>query len=222
MSRRIRGFTLVELLVVIAIIALLAAILFPVFARARENARRASCQNNLKQIMLGVAQYVQDYDERLPMQYMESGVVAEGWQAVTFPYIKSGQLYQCPSVSKTPYANATTHPTLGIRYNQIGYGWNAFGVTASPAGFFGLGNYIMAGATTGEPPVHITKVSEPSRTIAVGDINIGYVWNHYYIRRDSEMSRAHFDGANYAFVDGHVKWFQRDSLYGQTRFFDRS
>lgn len=63
-----RGFTLIELLVVIAIIALLAAILFPVFARARENARRASCQSNLKQIGLSVVQYTQDYDETFPLQ----------------------------------------------------------------------------------------------------------------------------------------------------------
>src|SRR5690606_6779733 len=65
-----RGFTLIELLVVIAIIAILAAILFPVFARARENARRASCQSNLKQIGLGLMQYTQDYDERLPAGFL--------------------------------------------------------------------------------------------------------------------------------------------------------
>ena len=72
-SRLAKGFTLIELLVVIAIIALLAAILFPVFARARENARKSSCSNNLKQIGVAVMQYVQDYDETFPHQHWFSG-----------------------------------------------------------------------------------------------------------------------------------------------------
>ncbi len=68
-----KAFTLIELLVVIAIIAILAAILFPVFARARENARRSSCESNVKQIMLGVLQYAQDYDEKYPTAYIGPG-----------------------------------------------------------------------------------------------------------------------------------------------------
>ena len=68
-TRKKFGFTLIELLVVFAIIAILAAILFPVFARARENARRASCQSNLKQIGLGIMQYTQDYDEKMPRMF---------------------------------------------------------------------------------------------------------------------------------------------------------
>ena len=90
-----RGFTLIELLVVIAIIALLAAILFPVFARARENARKSSCLNNMKQIGIGLMQYTQDFDEMLPGRYMST----EGWswRRVTLPYVKSIQLYGCPS-----------------------------------------------------------------------------------------------------------------------------
>src|SRR5437763_7255396 len=75
-SRRSQGFTLIELLVVIAIIAILAAILFPVFGRARENARRSSCQSNLKQIGLGLAQYTQDYDENYPISEDATGAGA--------------------------------------------------------------------------------------------------------------------------------------------------
>src|SRR5437763_14432141 len=80
------GFTLIELLVVIAIIAILAAILFPVFARARENARRASCQSNQKQLGLGFLQYAQDYDERLPFH--------QNWAPQIYPYVKSTQIYK--------------------------------------------------------------------------------------------------------------------------------
>src|SRR5687767_13552480 len=120
-----RGFTLIELLVVIAIIAILAAILFPVFARARENARRASCQSNLKQIALGMIQYTQDYDERLPLMFymrnmtylpagdpgqlpnpmtydsnVTGGNFVTSWVDEIQPYVKSQQIFACPSDSK--------------------------------------------------------------------------------------------------------------------------
>lgn len=89
------GFTLIELLVVIAIVATLAAILFPVFARARENARRASCASNLKQIGLGIMQYTQDYDERMPQRRMTN---QDDWyRSLIFPYVKSTGLFRCPS-----------------------------------------------------------------------------------------------------------------------------
>ena len=102
-----RGFTLIELLVVIAIIAILAAILFPVFARARENARRAACQSNLKQIGLGMMQYPQDYDERLPMAINHTCIDLPGCNTVSgpasygnnliYPYVKSVGVFTCPS-----------------------------------------------------------------------------------------------------------------------------
>ena len=112
-----RGFTLIELLVVIAIIALLAAILFPVFARARENARKSSCQNNEKQIMIGFAQYTQDYDETMfAMGWGGAGTVAY-WDLLQ-PYIKSRQVFACPSYTSTLGYNypAATAPTKGYNY----------------------------------------------------------------------------------------------------------
>ena len=101
-----KAFTLIELLVVIAIIAILAAILFPAFARARENARRASCMSNMKQIGLGIMQYTADYDETYPQAYWykaDLGTTSNStlgywhWSASTLPYVKSEQLYVCPS-----------------------------------------------------------------------------------------------------------------------------
>lgn len=102
------GFTLIELLVVIAIIAILAAILFPVFAKAREKARQTSCASNLKQIALSILQYSQDYDERYPLSYPVTGV--EGtrasacggnpsywWMDALEPYVKNEQIFHCPS-----------------------------------------------------------------------------------------------------------------------------
>ncbi len=91
------GFTLIELLVVIAIIAILAAILFPVFGRARENARRSSCQSNLKQIGLGMMQYTQDHDERFPFARPIDRANTVNWGKAIFPYVKSTQLFACPS-----------------------------------------------------------------------------------------------------------------------------
>jgi prepilin-type N-terminal cleavage/methylation domain-containing protein/prepilin-type processing-associated H-X9-DG protein len=103
------GFTLIELLVVIAIIAILASILFPVFARARENARRSSCQSNMKQIGLGIMQYTQDYDEKFPSGLVIGGYDSWkgiGWAGQSYPYIKSAQIFKCPSDSTNAVAPA--------------------------------------------------------------------------------------------------------------------
>jgi prepilin-type N-terminal cleavage/methylation domain-containing protein/prepilin-type processing-associated H-X9-DG protein len=125
------GFTLIELLVVIAIIAILAAILFPVFAKAREKARQSSCLSNVKQINLAILQYAQDYDEQFFAYRMDSGGVYY-WDVVTAPYMKSTQILKCPSSSGV----ATRH-----------YGWNysyldlkSLGYVTNPSETFTVGD----------------------------------------------------------------------------------
>lgn len=105
-SSRITGrkaFTLIELLVVIAIIALLASILFPVFGRARENARRSSCQSNLKQIGLGFEQYKDDYDQIYPGSYVSASGKSYNWPTFIQPYVKNEQIFVCPSVNEKAF-----------------------------------------------------------------------------------------------------------------------
>lgn len=172
---RHRGFTLIELLVVIAIIAILASILFPVFARARENARRSSCQSNMKQIGLGLLQYFQDYDDTAPM-------CAEGatgyhnvdnfmWMDAIYPYVKSTQLFTCPSETRTNAAgtfdyagNIANTVTNNKKYGS--YVANAF-YFDTPAGSVGLPPF---GTYTGDPaatPPKISKFESPSTTMWV-------------------------------------------------------
>ena len=158
------GFTLIELLVVIAIIAILAAILFPAFARARENARKASCQSNLKQIGLGLLQYNQDYDETFP-NMVSNGGSYYGWVQLVQPYIKSYQLFQCPSeptsgstIISQPYANAY-YPDKGTSLNEADHTDYAYnGLAGDPPGF-------------GLTGAKISQMQQPSTGILVNDQN---------------------------------------------------
>jgi prepilin-type N-terminal cleavage/methylation domain-containing protein len=126
-----QGFTLIELLVVIAIIAILAAILFPVFAQAREKARQTSCISNNKQVGLAIIQYVQDYDENFPsgwypaesagIDYAVGTPVGMGWANESYPYMKNAQVYKCPDDITQPVPAGNGH---GAQY-PVSYIFNA-------------------------------------------------------------------------------------------------
>jgi prepilin-type N-terminal cleavage/methylation domain-containing protein/prepilin-type processing-associated H-X9-DG protein len=187
-AARNRAFTLIELLVVISIIAILAAILFPVFARARENARRSSCASNLKQIGLGIMQYTQDYDELLPQRNNAASTIT--WRTFIFPYVKSVQLYQCPSnpfnQSNTNRDNDPAVPGIKVSYSA---NRNALFDTAR----------------------HLAAIVQPSELIMAADNLEGtaeIVMNRGAAQIAAKTAGpfgSHLSTANYLFSDGHVK-----------------
>lgn len=156
-----RTFTLIELLVVIAIIAILAAILFPVFAQAREKARAASCLSNQKQIATGLLMYTQDYDEMLLMGMWggsASGTLCS-WPAMIQPYIKSTQVFQCPSAPRTAGITAGTIAAA----NGCGIG-TGFVVTYAYNYYLG-GNNSATGVATSSLPA----MAKPAETVLIVD-----------------------------------------------------
>lgn len=208
-GKRSRGFTLIELLVVIAIIAILAAILFPVFARAREKARQASCASNEKQIGLGLLMYAQDYDER----FMNVRQGPGGWNALIQPYVKNWQVFVCPSFSQ--YVR-TCGPVTGHGNSaNSGPPWN--GVYEGGYMLCGWERCCWPGPKLGEfqVPAQIYLVVEGNCMGAYWGafVTDGAPWHHHDYR--------HNEGLNVCFVDGHVKWTKKtearyDTLDGAT------
>jgi len=211
-----RAFTLIELLVVIAIIAILAAILFPVFAQAREKARGISCLSNLKQTGLAYAMYTQDYDETTPLQNSPVtqrdsnnyfAVTGGYWYMLLQPYVKNWQLFVCPdrattTTSKSNPAGLATSANTG---RMMGYGYNDGWISDSGYG-------LTLQTTTGRPGKAIASIVAPADCVAFGDT---YDTPGYSIAMDNIFSGGdaptstgsirHMANLNYAFVDGHAK-----------------
>ena len=191
------GFTLIELLVVIAIIAILAAILFPVFGRARENARRASCQSNLKQMGLGLMQYAQDNNERVAVACKPNGSTCDNqdpvWMGVIQPFVKSVEIFECPSADfeGSAWIPADAHPTIwgGAKGQSFSgpngagsYAMNAFNDPGSNAGAGTNTNDAALGLRGPGTPsqlhtgMKLSSIQDPAKTIWVGDGNGGSPW----------------------------------------------
>jgi len=179
------GFTLIELLVVIAIIAILAAILFPVFARAREKARQTSCLNNQKQIALAWHMYVQDYDETLPDYYRPTSIGNVRILDMLMPYIKNNEVRYCPS------------DNYRGRYHS-NYAYSAY--------------YLGAPFLQSQGVGKLGEITRPAETITFGESLAGYDFLYMPSHKlDAKLgARFTFDrhngGCNYSFCDGHAKW----------------
>ena len=206
MRRKANGFTLIELLVVIAIIAILAAILFPVFARAREKARQASCASNVKQIMLALLMYAQDYDEQLCYGFNYTGYLATGlylsWYNVLQPYVKNKQIFVCPSI---PMYNAeTTYP---------GYVWN-YPHMPYRTPFV----YRQASLAYWKRPAQVMAICDGDAEHPIGWRMFTYCpvcYGSTYLWADpatGNVGHHHNGGANCGFLDGHVKWLSLDNI----------
>jgi prepilin-type N-terminal cleavage/methylation domain-containing protein/prepilin-type processing-associated H-X9-DG protein len=215
-----RGFTLIELLVVIAIIAILAAILFPVFAKAREKARQTSCASNEKQLSLAILMYCQDYDEKYPAVYDDGLGYPVGrliWADKCMPYIKSRQVFECPS------SQADTSATMqGTQYQMpmqdvFPEGWQS---PCSLASF----------TTPSETALLVEGAQWWQHVCPHHGIHFAGTWQYldaaipYIVGTLGETTMGyHNGGCNVAFNDGHVKWMSLQNIAdpNNARLWDR-
>jgi prepilin-type N-terminal cleavage/methylation domain-containing protein/prepilin-type processing-associated H-X9-DG protein len=226
--RQKQAFTLIELLVVIAIISILAAILFPVFARARESARRASCMSNLKQVGLGMMMYVQDYDEIYPPRLTGwQGTPLGGdwgnsantywyWPQMIYPYTKSMQVFVCPSKSGSSAGKELLNRNYGVNY----YLFNASS-SVVPIATIGSASRIYAIMDSGSWSITAgqahTYQASPFYLPGMGGTSGGDCTGASGVALTDCETGRHFQGVNVAFADGHVKWLKSSVVVAESR-----
>ena len=230
-SQKCSAFTLIELLVVIAIIAILAAILFPVFAQARESARQTSCLSNGKQIGLAALMYAQDYDEKWVIVGGENsntlldgkksnGEPFNGWSLLLQPYTKNRQMFRCPSMP-TVFSGSGGCANFNGQQMTNSYSYNWFLGSDASYGSPGDGDYGTSpdGSVNWTTPRSLAEINKPSNVIAFLHSNsvppYGSTWGCTYVTIETpdfinkiRMRVVHKDGDNFTFADGHSKWFQ--------------
>jgi prepilin-type N-terminal cleavage/methylation domain-containing protein/prepilin-type processing-associated H-X9-DG protein len=228
------GFTLIELLVVIAIIAILAAILFPVFGRARENARRSSCQSNMKQLMLAVFQYSNDNDERYPPAWTVLSSTQVCWAQFIQPYVKNTQIFVCPSDRTT---STSTSPPEHLPYNMssspeygplrpVSYGINVQFTQAAHPVYKGIVTMQVQKPTTtvflsdGVSDIRASSPNRDDNPTEWKELPRGFVMGTWITARADTTSEAtggplarHLETANVAFADGHVKALKIENFF---------
>jgi prepilin-type N-terminal cleavage/methylation domain-containing protein/prepilin-type processing-associated H-X9-DG protein len=206
---RSRGFTLIELLVVIAIIAILAAILFPVFARARAKARQAACSSNLKQLGLAFTMYAQDYDNFLPIWgYGDTSDADNGpdegfysWDTVINPYVKNESMLKCPD---NPYGRDNRGYAM-TRYTGDAYGTDLPLFIDLPP----MPSMTVLLSEKGNKPVGVNGDSATEHFMqSWGSTFSGQDWS---ADPDEYGKMFHNGGKNFLYLDGHVKWHKEGS-----------
>ena len=207
---KVKAFTLIELLVVIAIIAILAAILFPVFAQARESARRTACLSNMKQATAGLTMYNQDYDERLPTLTDDSSVAPsvrmDAWNLLQ-PYIKNKDVFYCPDRSQTGCGSGQ-FAGFGPNDRCIGVGYNWGPIQFSGGGL--LSTATQVGSVKFYTGVGLAGLVAPADTFTFGDTQdtpFYTVSNPGIISGagNSNSRLLHGGRFNMAYADGHAK-----------------
>ena len=222
------GFTLIELLVVISIIAILAAILFPVFAQARDKARATACLSNLKQIGTAYTMYMQDYDGVLPLTNHSGGIAS--WINASQPYIKNRGIFRCPS------------DNTQMKWAETEAEWNDSTIVVRRSSYF-LNAWLAGGNNAGASLYgNDPAIKNPSSVIYVAEsveesksdhfhpmcwgtpdpdyaatpcTAAAFAWNGQKNETSEIALRRHQGGSNYAFVDGHVKWGKWSQMYFQ-------
>jgi prepilin-type N-terminal cleavage/methylation domain-containing protein len=191
------GFTLIELLVVIAIIAILAAILFPVFARAREKAMQNTCLSNVKQITLGLLMFASDNDQKFPVHLGATYGVHPTWYDPVVPYIKNSQIMWCPEDPNTTNPAVCTD-AYGARPSYC--------MSANVAGQ--AQNFIVAVANT----IVLGPMTANSNAVRVMG-GADYLYSVCYNDAIFPAMKRHNEGENWGLADGHAKWYKPDQIY---------